>query len=85
MLGFIVGLTILPAVPEDTYPLERQGTNDHLVSLSFLPLGLVKGPRPEGKAHRLVDPQVWVTSPISKLATSGGIWQPLWTNTAARF
>ena len=56
MLGFIVGLTILPAVPEDTYPLERQGTNGHLVSLSFLPLGLVNGPRPEGKAHRLVGP-----------------------------
>ena len=54
--GFIVRFAILPAAPEDAYPLECQGTDSHLVGFSFLPLGLVKGPRPEGKAYGLVGP-----------------------------
>lgn len=44
---FVVGLAVVPAAPEDSNPLESQGSQDGLVGNTLGPPALVEGLGPE--------------------------------------
>ena len=45
--GFVVGLAVVPAAPEDANPLESEGAQDGLVMNARGPSALVEGLGPE--------------------------------------